>query len=212
MRIIKGNKQLNMDKKALTEAVLGYKLVEIDLGTGDGRFVYKKALDNPKVFFIGIDPAEKQLEIFSRKAVRKKLNNLLFVVGSIEILPEELVGIANKVYINMPWGTLLESIVKPVEKSLYNLRSLLKPGGTAEIVFGYAPQLEPSETKRLSLPDVSLDYIKSQLIPVYENLGFKLLELQEFGTRELESIQSTWGKGLKMQNKRHFFRITTVKQ
>ncbi len=212
MRIVKGNKILQLNKEGLNRLILPYQSVEIDLGTGDGRFVYKKSLENPQIFYIGIDPAEKQLETFSRKTIRKKLNNLLFVVGSIEILPQELLGMADKVYINMPWGSLLESIVKPVEQNLKNLRSLLKLNGTVEIVFGYAKELEPSEAKRLNLPEISLAYLKSAVIPIYEQLGFELLELQEFGTREMRSIQSTWGKSLQLEEKRHFFRILLLKK
>jgi tRNA G46 methylase TrmB len=36
--------------------------VIIDLGTGDGRFVYQSARQNPKKFYIGIDPNVRPLQ------------------------------------------------------------------------------------------------------------------------------------------------------
>jgi tRNA G46 methylase TrmB len=45
--------------------------VVIDIGTGDGRFVYQSARQNPKKFYIGIDPNVRPLEKISEKIYRK---------------------------------------------------------------------------------------------------------------------------------------------
>ncbi len=89
--------------------------VVVDIGTGDGEFVYAIAKDNPDRFIIGIDPDYKGLEKSStriyKKAPKGGLDNALFVLGSIEALPEELNDIANQVFINFPWSGLLKGIV-----------------------------------------------------------------------------------------------------
>jgi 16S rRNA (adenine(1408)-N(1))-methyltransferase len=43
----------------------------VDIGTGDGRFVYNAARQNPNKFFIGIDANTAGLKEFSTKATRK---------------------------------------------------------------------------------------------------------------------------------------------
>ena len=68
----------------------------IDLGTGDGLFVYQSARENPRKFYIGIDPSPRPLEKISEKIHRKAekggLPNALFLQASLEDLPRELDG------------------------------------------------------------------------------------------------------------------------
>ena len=61
MKVVVGNKLEEMDKQALDYALSGYTKVVIDLGTGDGRFVYGSAKQNRRTFFIGIDLLQKQI-------------------------------------------------------------------------------------------------------------------------------------------------------
>ena len=56
--------------------------VIIDIGTGDGRFVYQSARENPNKFYIGIDANAKPLEKISMKATRK----YFFVVIGLMLL------------------------------------------------------------------------------------------------------------------------------
>ena len=62
--------------------------VIIDVGTGDGRFVYQCARQNPRSFYIGIDAHPPALEKISEKIHRKPskggLPNLLFVHAAVE--------------------------------------------------------------------------------------------------------------------------------
>lgn len=44
----------------------------MDIGTGDGRFVYQMCQKNPEKFYIGIDPAQEPLQKISEKIYRKK--------------------------------------------------------------------------------------------------------------------------------------------
>lgn len=45
--------------------------VIVDIGTGDGRYVYRSARADPGRFYIGIDPQRKPLEKVSEKIYRK---------------------------------------------------------------------------------------------------------------------------------------------
>jgi len=205
MWIVKGNKKIQTGQKEFNGLTKGFETVIVDLGTGDGGFVYKNALENPKSFYIGIDPAEKQLKIYSKKAVRKKLKNVLFVVGSVEQIPNELNGRADYVYINFPWGTLLETVAKPIEENVNNIKGILKPEGQLEIVFGYSLELEPSETERLELPEIDTDYIRAVVVPSFKIAGFELKDLEEFDNNE-EKLETTWNRRVGKE-KREFFKI-----
>lgn len=207
MRIVYGNKIKELMGQDFSEFVGKYPVVYMDLGTGDGRFVYKNALSNPTTLYIGIDPAEKQLEIYSKKSLKGKVDNVLFVVGSFELLPEELYGSSDRLSINLPWGTLLENIVKPTQTGVEKLLKLLKEQGTLEMILGYAPELEPTETKRLNLPQINLGFIKSEIVPSFEKYGFKCEDVTELEKSELKNIETTWAKKLNFGKDRKMFRL-----
>ena len=113
MKSVKGNKAVDISVENLKEVAAEYTSVHVDLGTGDGRFVYEAALKDQSTLFIGVDPVEKQLREYSVKSVRKKLSNVLFLTSSLENLPINLTEIADKVSVILPWGTLLGQIVNP---------------------------------------------------------------------------------------------------
>ncbi|MFY9555380.1 MAG: methyltransferase domain-containing protein, partial [Blastocatellia bacterium] len=83
--------------------------IVIDIGTGDGLFVYQCARENPNKFFIGIDanprPLEKVSEKIHRKPAKGGLTNVLFLQAGVEDLPSELDEVADEVHIHFPWGS-----------------------------------------------------------------------------------------------------------
>ncbi len=212
MVVVIGNKKVKISAGDFRNLAKNFDRVVLDIGTGDGRFVYKNALKNPTTLFIGMDPAEKQLEIYSKKAIRKKLKNALFVVGSIENTPTELFDSVNKIFITLPWGTLLENIVKTNEKLLKNLWGMLKNSDDLEIIFGYVPELEPSETERLNLPNIDADFIKGEFIPSFEKLGFQLKIFTKVEKKELGKTETTWAKKLKFGKERKIYKTTFSKR
>jgi 16S rRNA (adenine(1408)-N(1))-methyltransferase len=204
MLVIKGNKTIKMEADEVSKLLEGYKKVIVDLGTGDGRFVYKNALKNPNNFYIGIDPSEKQLKISARDVQRKKLENVLFVVGSIEHLPDELKNVADEIFVNFPWGSLLETFTRPIESNLSNLIKLMKESGVIKVIFGYDELLEPSKTRRIDLPIINLDYIKGVLIQKYKKIGLKTAEYGQFD-RKSQKVETTWYKRLNRSNRTWFY-------
>jgi len=211
VQIVLGNKKTQIDKDQLTGLTKCYDSTVIDLGAGDGKYVYKSALDNPNNFYIAVDPSEKQLAIHAKKAARKRLPNVIFCLSSLENLPPELVDIADKVHINLPWGTLLKSVVLPSRESVAALSSIIVKGGKLEIIFGFDEKLEPSETERLELPEITLEYIQTEMVPVYTRYGFSLLSLQEIKKDELRSMKTTWSKRLSFGNMRRTYKLVVEK-
>ena len=208
---IVGNNQKELEADEFRNLMKSFEKVILDIGTGDGRFVYKNALKNDKNLYIGLDPVVKQLEKYSKKAIRKKLKNILFVQGSAENIPPELFCEINKIFINLPWGTLLEKIVKTDQYFIKDLYILLKKQGELEITFGYLPELEPSETQRLSLPNISLDFISNTIMSNFKIYGFNINSVEEISKEYLKNIETTWSKKLTFGKNRKIYKINFSK-
>ncbi len=160
----------------------------VDIGTGDGRFVYRSAERNPNKFFIGIDANVKPLEKISMKATRKPskggLPNVLFIQAAVEDLPEELNASADEIHIHFPWGSLLAAVVLGDENILASLRRICAPECLLEIVIGIDAERDRSEIERLNLPELSDEYLQNILIPKYEAAHFRV-----FGKRSFECFR-----------------------
>ncbi len=211
MYCVKGNKTEEISNLQLQKLANNYSSVEVDLGTGDGRYVYKTAPTNKDRLYIGIDPSQKQLEIYSKKANKAKLANILFLVGSLEVFPIELTSFANKINVYLPWGTLLKEMVSPSKEHLDKLSNLLKENGELQVVLGYDENLEPTETARLDLEKIDEDRLTLETIPTFENAGLKLKELKKLSKTELIELETTWAKKLSYGGNRPVFSMVFTK-
>lgn len=205
MYIVKGNKTEEISQEKFRQIIQEFNRVEIDLGTGNGRFVFKKALENPQTLYMGIDPVEKQLQKYSRKAVRKKLENVLFVLGAAENLSEIPGNIADRINILLPWGSLLDYVANFDKKIISNIKGLMKPDAHLRLVFGYTEHAEPTETERLNLEKLNEPYIRKELIPRYESAGLKLQEIKQLSKEDLRKIETSWSKKLSFGKPRPIF-------
>ncbi|HPD74391.1 MAG TPA: class I SAM-dependent methyltransferase [Patescibacteria group bacterium] len=210
MIVITGDKKNELDKETFRNICGKYEKVILDLGTGDGRFVFKNALKNKSTLYIGLDPAEKQIQIYSKKSNRRRLKNALYVIGSLENLPDELYSTVDKIFINLPWGTLLEKIVKSNETYTNELFKILKKNGEIEIIFGYVPELEPSETERLDLPVIENESDVLKAFSTFKKI-FEVIEMKRLLKDELEKIETTWAKKLKFGKDRFIYKIVLRK-
>ncbi len=174
--------------------------VVVDIGTGDGRFVYRSAQENPNKFFIGIDANTKPLEKISMKATRKMskggLPNVLFVQAAVENLPEELNAAADEIHIHFPWGSLLRAVILGDENVLQSLRRICAPDCFVEIVIGIDEERDKSEIERLKLPRLSPNYLENVLIPKYETAGFEILEKGILSFSDWSKLETSWVRKL----------------
>ena len=178
----------------------------IDIGTGDGRFVSTHARTNPNVFYIGIDANVKPLVKPSMKATRKParggLPNAMFVQAAIEDLPEELTGLANRIHINFPWGSLLRVVATGDKAILQSLRRIAAPDCLLEIMIGLDPERDKTEIERLRLPDLTSADVHSKLISQFEIAGFDLIESRNLDRSEWSRIETSWAKKLSPNDSR----------
>ncbi|HEX8176816.1 MAG TPA: class I SAM-dependent methyltransferase [Pyrinomonadaceae bacterium] len=175
--------------------------IVIDIGTGDGLFVYQCARENPKKFFIGVDantrPLEKLSEKVHRKPAKGGLPNVLFLQSSVEDLPPELDGIANEVHIHFPWGSLLQAVAAGTRQALQNIRRVCAGDALLEIVIGLDPERDRTEIARLALPPLTVEHIDSVLASLYRDAGFEIRERGIISASGWPELHTSWAKRLK---------------
>jgi 16S rRNA (adenine(1408)-N(1))-methyltransferase len=149
----------------------------------------------PDSFVIGIDPVAEAMAEASRKATKSAaLPNALFVLASLENLPTELCGIASRVTVNFPWGSLLRAVAIPDAQLLRKLARLCRTGAILEVLINMQPLREEALARRLGLAEAALARDFERLQAGYEAAGFLL--------RYAEAIEgappnaTSWGKKL----------------
>lgn len=110
-------------------------------------------------------------------------------------------------YINFPWGTLLQGIVLTHELTWQNIKKICKNNAVINIIFGYDREHDKKEIERLNLPIVDEAYLQSSMIPKLENLGFTVIQVQSLKPSDLSHYPSTWAKKLRFGVRRNFYRM-----
>lgn len=200
MKVIKGKKTFEMGRSELEELVEGFAEIVVDIGTGDGKFVYKLAQAHPEWFCIGIDSTQANLEEYSAKIYKKPsrggLSNAIYVIASAEDLPQELNGLADRIYVNFPWGSLLERVVRGGQTVLSNLVRISAAAAIVEMLINYSLFTDPVPVEVRELPELTLDYIDHKLAPAYAKVGIIVVQREILGKDELKEIPTTWSKKL----------------
>jgi len=129
MEGIRGKKSLEIDETEMLRLLTGYGGTLIDLGTGDGRFARRMAESEPDCFVIGVDTCRGNLRAASRSACP----NLLFLIADARALPRALDGLAARLTLNFPWGSLLEGLLEGHPDLLAGLLRVIRPGGVIEL-------------------------------------------------------------------------------
>jgi len=180
--------------------------VIVDIGTGDGSYVYQSARRNPNKFYIGIDPNTGPLEKISEKIHRKPARggapNVLFIQSAIEDLPEELNGVANEVHVHFPWGSLLRAVATGDVALLQNLRRICAADGLLEVVIGIDPVRDKAELERLGVQPLTLDVVDSVIGPNYAAAGFEIIERRVLAASEWGALETSWAKRLQGNEQR----------
>ncbi len=126
------------------EELFGNRLpVEVEIGTGKGRFILAESADRPHVNFLGIERAQKYLRIAldrlnrgGQKNVRLLCADAEYVLG--QLVPEGSVQIFH-IYFPDPWPKARHHkrrLVKP--PMAQHLRRALVPGGEVRIASDHA--------------------------------------------------------------------------
>jgi len=146
----------------------------IDVGAGDGRFALDTARADPTTLAIALDASTDRLADGASTALRQHLANVLFVVSSIERLPDALAGVADRATVHFPWGSLLAGVTGGDDAVLAPLARLVRAGGGLDLV--------------LQTADLALDG--------FARHGFVLLDRHVATAAEVGRTRSSWAKRL----------------
>lgn len=199
MRVLQGTKVIEAPESWCDGVMLDGRPVVIDLGAGDGRYVYESARDDPTRLYLGIDPDSDAMSEYafraSRKPARGGVENARFVVSSLERLPPELNGIASLVRVNFPWGSLLRGLLQPDPAALCAMAKLA-PAGRFEIVVSYDPEHDTGAFLGDPLPRLDETCIVDNLAPAYRNSRLEVTQHRRLTQDEALAVPSTWGRRL----------------
>ncbi len=181
--------------------------MSIDLGTGDGRLPYVLAGQEPERLFIGVDANAAGLRNISGRAARRRAANLLYVRAAVELLPAELAGVADRLTVILPWGSLLAAVARPAVPLLAGIRALCRPGAQLTVVLALDPLRDRGELDRLDVPPLDASTAARALGGGYAEAGFSLRSVAPLDTRGLAAWPSTWTRKLAFGRPRQAFLI-----
>jgi tRNA (guanine-N7-)-methyltransferase len=119
----------------LDALVAGQGPWEVEIGSGKGRYLLRRADAEPGVRFLGVEVAEKYFRLLVARARRRGLENLLLVRGEAEsvlsaVLPRAFAR-AVHVYFPDPWPKARHERRRLFDAESVDLvLALLVPGGT----------------------------------------------------------------------------------
>jgi 16S rRNA (adenine(1408)-N(1))-methyltransferase len=177
-----------------------YATVAVDVGTGDGGFPYQLASDDPTRLAIGIDslaePMGERAAIAARKPARGGRPNLLYVHAAVEALPDELAGVADDVYVQLPWGALLEGIVRARSDVLAGIARLCRPGARVTVTLNGEIWEESTPARYADLPVPTPAYVAEVVAPGFSRVGIALGPARYATAAEAKELATTWARRL----------------
>ncbi len=105
-----------------------YASATIDLGCGDGKYIATMAQKHPTTAFLAIEPVAETLAEASRK--QRKLANLIYLRG---VAAPDLQGFADRVWVILPWGSLMVAVGGGDRAILQAIARMLAPSGVLEV-------------------------------------------------------------------------------
>lgn len=200
MNVTRGRTADTLSRDELRALIAPFAGVTLDIGAGDGAWVYRYAAAHPDRFVIALDPVRENMREWSAKAARKPdkggLPNALFVVASVEAPPDELRGIADEVFVTLPWGSLMRGLILGDDGVLAAIASFAKDGASMRIVLNTRIFDDPVPIDARDLPEVTPEYVDATLRPLYKARGIRIENSRWMDADEVAAIGTTWAKRL----------------
>ncbi|HEY4376530.1 MAG TPA: class I SAM-dependent methyltransferase [Acidimicrobiales bacterium] len=174
--------------------------VVVDLGTGDGRFPYRLAGDDDTALVIGVDAVQANLAEVAARAGRKPAKggraNLLLVHASVEALPDALRGVADDVFVLLPWGSLLEGIVLADPTILEAVAAIGRAGAAVHVVLNAEIWHENTPGRFADLPVPTAEHAAEVIVPGFAAAGLDVTDVRYLAADETAAMPTTWAKRL----------------
>jgi len=174
--------------------------VVIDLGTGSGQAVLRRARQDPDKLVIGVDADAAAMADSSRRAAASVrhggLPNALFLTASAEDLPGPLRGSATLITIALPWGSLLRGLLAADARLIEAVAACLRPKGELQILLSATDRDEAANSTLLDEREAA------RLASAYESAGLQVVEYRQADESDVARLSSGWGRRLGIPRRR----------
>jgi 16S rRNA (adenine(1408)-N(1))-methyltransferase len=169
--------------------------VVIDLGTGSGQQVLRRARLNPEELVIGVDADSRAMAESSRRAAasprRGGLSNALFLAAAAEELPGCLTHSADLITVALPWGSLLRGLLAADATLIAGISSCLGERAELELL------LSATERDAAAGPaTLASDQDAACLVTRLESAGISIVECRLATQSDVARLSSGWGNRL----------------
>ncbi|MGN7613369.1 hypothetical protein ACQZV8_14935 [Magnetococcales bacterium HHB-1] len=192
--------------------IKAYDKTLLDLGTGDGRFIYRFARENPDWFCLGVDAAIDNLKPISRKCYRNPkrggAENVLFLQSDAFALSPALHHFAHWLTILFPWSSLLQGLVLEEKNFFGYLAQWIKPNGRLTLWINLHTFQEQMLREKMQLP--LLEVQEHLWIPQLKKAGFDHIACNRH--KSDLPIKTTWGNRLSRGSQRESLNIEAKKK
>ena len=214
MRALDGKNEIDLSGDDFAKLVRRFEAVDLDVGTGDGRFVLDLAQRSPDRLVIGLDPVAETMGAAANRITRRRtrLENALFIVASAERMPPELTGICDRVYVNLPWGSLMRGLILAEDDVLKPLVAVGKSHATYRIILNLRVFSDPVPVEVQSLPEVTVDYVQRHLSTLYGAAGLAITGVRLTPADEMEELRTTWSRRLSHRHPPPSIEITATRR
>jgi 16S rRNA (adenine(1408)-N(1))-methyltransferase len=156
---------------------------------------------------VGVDASAAAMAEASRRAGRRPerggLPNTLFVVAAAEALPPELDGLADRVTVHFPWGSLLRGLLAADPAILGGLVRVMRPEATLSILVSATARDRGAGVAPIGERDLAA------LAVDYGLFGLAVTGVRPVTTADVAASRSTWGRRLAAGDRRPAWLLET---
>jgi 16S rRNA (adenine(1408)-N(1))-methyltransferase len=199
-RVVGKGRSAPMPADELHALRVAYARCAVDAGTGDAHFAYHLASERRDWLVIGLDALDAPMGEIAYRAARKPARggreNLVLLRASIETLPTELHDVADEVHVLLPWGVLLEGIVRARPDVIGGIASLARHGAKVRVVLNGEIWLDSTPARYEDLPVPTPAYVADVIEPEFRRAGIVLEPARYLSADEAKGLPTTWARRL----------------
>ncbi len=207
VEVVRGKHVIQVNGAALRQEANRLDRVVVDLGAGDGRWIYQLARAHPTWLCIGIDANAQRLRDASFRAGRKPprggISNIWFLRAAVETLPGTFGSLADEIHIHFPWGSLLQATLRPDPFVLMRIAQIGRPGATVTVQINATILDDPRVCARFALP-LGAGTMTTRLYEGYAAAGIRL----EYAGISCGGSQTSWNGRLNRGRSGYIFSLT----
>jgi 16S rRNA (adenine(1408)-N(1))-methyltransferase len=145
---------------------------------------------------LGVDADARAMAESSRRAAarpsRGGLPNASFVVSGVERLPAAIDGLADRLTVRLPWGSLLRGALGSDAEVARSIARLLAPGGRLELTLSVTARDRPAGDARDDFGPTDVGRIAT----TFGLLGLTTVDVRRLTAPEVVATNSTWARRL----------------